>query len=542
MRRTSPLLVLFPVLLLLLVVLLASCEQQAGLEDDTSGLSVFRYRLMDDPSDLDPARAHDINSDAVVYEIFDGLVELDAKTMEVVPAVAASWEVSEDARTFTFHLRQGVKFHNGREVVADDVVWSFERALRPETKAARSWVLKPVDGAEEFMAGQSDHVRGLEAPDPRTVRITLKEPFSPFLSQLILEQASILPKEVYDDPAEGYLQHPVGCGPFRWVSWRRGRSVVLEAFPDYYGEGPHIDRLEFRIIRSQDTGLQEFLAGNLELMDEVPPARRVELIRLLGDRYHRWPQLAVRGIGFNHQRPPFAGNPTLRRALSHAVDRDFLLDTINEGKDRKIDGIIPAGLADHDPDLVGYDYDPDRARDLLAEAGYPGGEGLPELSILYNVSAGHKRMLERVAADLAEVGVRVRLTSVDLATFLTRISGTPDEPPPDELIYFAWVGDFPDAFAFLFPNFHSGSRENFFRYRNPAVDEALDRAVREGDAAARRQLYREAERIVVEDAAWIFILNLRDEALVSSDVQGLIHSPLGDHAIPLNRVRLVPAG
>ncbi|MGD8376777.1 MAG: ABC transporter substrate-binding protein, partial [Acidobacteriota bacterium] len=456
----------------------------------------------------------------------------------VVPAVAESWDFGEDGRSYVFHLRDGVRFHNGRPVTAADVVWSFERALRRSTAAARPWVFEPVLGARAFRDGEAATVEGLEAMDERTVRITLEEPFGPFLSFLALEQASILPREVYEDPGKGYLERPVGCGPFRMGEWRRGQVLVLEAFPDYYGEGPHVDRVEFRMIADQETALQAFRAGNLEISDEVPSGTRQAIREEMGAAYKQWPQIASRFIVFNHARPPFRGNRALRRALNHAIDREYILRVLDEGKDVPIAGILPPGLPSYDPDLEGYDYDPDRARALLAEAGYPGGEGLPELTLLYNTNPGHRRILERIVADLAEIGVRVRPRDLEMAAYLEAIADL-----QDDLLYFAWVADFPDAYTFLHTNLHSaaaGKGGNYSRYANPAFDEVMDRAVREPDPGRRVALYREAERIAVEDAALLFFYAFQDEALVRPEVQGLELSPLGDFAIPLERVRLEP--
>jgi len=502
----------------------------------------FRVRLNDDPPDMDPVRSRDTTSEAVLFKIFDGLVEFDPTTLEVAPAVAESWEISPDGLTYTFHIRPNVRFHNGREVTASDAVYSFERALRPESRPARPWVFGPVLGSEAFREGEADRVAGLEAVDPRTLRVTLTHSYAPFLSHLLVEQASLVPREIYDDPDEGYLRHPVGCGPFRFASWTPGQSVVLEAFPDYYGEGPHVDRVVFRIMHSQETALQEYRAGNLEMTDEIPSGIRRELQEEFGEQYRRWPQIAVRSFALNHARPPFAGNLALRQAVNHAVDRDYILRVVDEGKDMPVAGVIPPGLPSHNPELEGYAHDPARARALLARAGYPAGEGLPELTLVYNTNEGHRRMCERVVADLAEVGIRARLLNLDFAAYLAAITGTPDEPPEAHMIYFAWVADFPDAYNFLFTNLHSsnaGAGGNYSRYVNPEFDRLIDQAVGEPDTARRIDLYRRAERVAVEDAAWIFFYSFGEEALVRPEVEGLVLSPLGDFDIPFNRIRLV---
>jgi len=533
MKRTALLLLLFS-----LAGPLACTRPDDGSQ---GGESVFRHRLKAEPPDMDPARARDIMSDSVLLKLFDGLVDLDPATLEVVPAVAERWEISDDAVTYTFYLRPDVTFHNGRKVTAHDAVYTFERALRPETRSGRPWVFTPILGAEAFVSGQADSVAGLQAVDVHTLRITLERPYAPFLAHLATAQGGLLPREVYDDPERGYLRRPVGCGPFRFGSWVPGQSITLEAFADYYGIGPFVDRLLFVVIDSQDTALHEYRAGNLDLIDEIPSGQRKALQEEFGDQYRRWPQIAVRAFAFNHARPPFQGNKALRQAVNHAVDRKFLLEELAEGKDVPVAGILPPGLPAFDPERKGYDYDPDKARRLLVEAGYPNGEGLPELTLLYPTNEGHRRMCERVAADLGAVGIRVRLRNLDFAAYLTAITGTLEDPPEDEILSFAWVADYPDAFNFLFPNLHSsnlGPGGNYSRYVNVELDALLDEAIRETDTERRIELYRRAETLAVEDAVWLFFYSYRDEALVSPDVQGLILNPLGDFAFPISRVRL----
>jgi peptide/nickel transport system substrate-binding protein/oligopeptide transport system substrate-binding protein len=540
MSRRRSVGVLAAALLTLVFGVPTACSRPPG---GAEGSSVLRYRLNDDPPDLDPVRARDITSEAILFGVFDGLVELDPRTLQVVPAVAERWEARADGREFTFHLRRGVRFHNGREVEAADVVYSFERALRPANHSARPWVFEPLLGAAEFQSGAEPHVEGLKALDRYTVRLTLSRPYGPFLSHLVLEQASLVPHEVYDDPTQAYLRHPVGCGPFRFSEWTSGQSVVLDAFDDYYGEGPFVDRVAYRIVRSQETALEEYRAGNLDVADEVPSGKREAIQAEMGEQFHRWPQMAIRGIALNHAKPPFAGNLALRKAANHAVDRDYLLRVVDEGKDQAIAGVIPPGLPGFDPGLTGYSFDPARARDLLVKAGYPEGRGLPRMTLLYNDNEGHRRMCARIASDLNAVGIPVEPRSLDFASYLQAITGTAEAPPKEEMVYFAWVGDFADAYNFLFANLYSANRGtggNYARYSNAEVDRLLDEAVALPDAEARAPLYRRAEAIAVEDAAWIFLYAFRDEALVRPEVEGLVLSPLGDFASPLHLVRLRP--
>jgi peptide/nickel transport system substrate-binding protein/oligopeptide transport system substrate-binding protein len=500
---------------------------------------VLRFRLREDPPTLDPALTNDQLSEAVVLNVFRGLVEMDPGTLEVRPAVAASWTIADDRRTYTFRLRDDVRFHNGRPVTAGDVEYSFRRMLSKETNSPRRFILEPIEGARAFAEGKAPLIAGLTVPDERTVVLRLERPFAPFLPQLTMPNAALVPREIYDDPAKAYLRSPVGCGPFRFSRWEQSSLIELLAFDDYYGGRPALDRVQVRIIENRQSALQEYLAGGLDSLDEIPN-QDTELLAKLGSEVHQYPFIGTQYIGFNHALAPFKGNAALRKAFNYAVDKEYIWKALDGFP--PANGIVPPGIPGHDESLAGYPYDPERARRMMAEAGYPGGKGLPPISLWYNTSEHLRRQAQKIQADLKAIGAEVTLREVDWAAYIAAVEGTPEKPGEAQMFRFGWYLDYPDADAILRPLLHSsnwGPAGNYFRYRNTRLDALLDEALSLPDPAARAARYREAERIaVMEDAAWLFLNYYQSGTLFKPYVKGIVHSPLGEFRIPLERLRI----
>ncbi|MFQ5876583.1 MAG: ABC transporter substrate-binding protein [Acidobacteriota bacterium] len=538
-RRPAAARWLLPALVVALVAPLAC----ARTETPGSGKEqVFRFRLREDPPTLDPQLAIDQLSESVLFGMFRGLVELDPGTLEVLPAVASSWSISDDRLTYTFRLRDDVFFHNGRRLTARDVRYSFERLLRPRTAAPRRFILEPIAGAKQFTAGRSPSIAGLKTPDDLTVEIRLAEPFAPFLGQLTLLAAAILPSEVYGDPERSYLRAPVGCGPFRFARWEQSNFLELRSFERFYGGRPALDRVVARIIENRQSALQEYVAGGLDSLDEVPDAHDEAMRERLKDEIHVYPTIGTGFIGFNLDLPPLRGNPALRKALNYAVDKRYLWEVLIPGPSVPARGIIPPAIPGYDPAIPGYPHDPDRAVALLAEAGYPGGKGLPPLSLWVNTSEDNRRIAQQIQSDLREVGVEVSIREVDWGAYLHAVEGTAEAPGQAQMFRLGWYLDYPDADAILRPLFHSanlGPAGNYFRYRNPEFDRLIARALAETDPGVRGELYRRAERIVVmEDAAVLLLNYYGSQTLFKPYVKGIVLSPMGEFRIPLERLRI----
>ena len=503
---------------------------------------LLRVRLRHDPPTLDPALANDSSSTGVLAPIFETLVKTDPATLELRPALATSWEVSKNGQTYVFHLRPEARFHHGRAVEAQDVVFSLTRLLRYDRPSPGAEILNPVVGATEYGSGRARTLDGIQAPDARTVRIVLALPYAPFLSRLSTIHASVVPRDLYDDPQEGYLRHPVGSGPFRFAEWRTAQSLRLERFAEHAPQAPALAGIEFRIIEDPGAALEEYRRGGLDILDELPPGASAGAAGEFGSQYQRWPMLASTHLLFNHAAPPVAGNVGLRRALNLAVDRARLCEQLSGGLNLPASGILPPGLPGFDPSRQAYHEDLEEARRLLAEAGYPGGRGLPPLTLLYNINPRIQQLAEQVQIDLARIGVRLELRSADGAGFLEAASSGMLGGRPLHMIRMGWTPDYPDPDALLGVQLlsrNAGLAGNFSRYHDAGVDRLIEEARRTLDESRRLDLYREVERRAADrDACWLFLYFLRDEVLVASRVQGLQPVVLGDWLIPYERLSL----
>jgi len=489
------------------------------------------YRFKTDAPTLDPAYAHDTTSSTVLQCLVDGLTELDPETLEVRPELAESWEVSEDGTVYTFHLRRGVTFHNGREVTAADFKYSMERVLDPATAADQRWVLEEIKGADAFDGKTVTEVEGIEVLDRYTLRITIKQPYKPFLGLLSMEAASVVPREAVERLGEDFASRPVGCGPYRLVSWTRDTTIVLERFDDYWGEAPQIKYIKFKVIPEDALAIEKYRHGELDMLMELPAKRQREILTAYPDEAHVWPILGVYYMGFTHTKPPFRNNVKLRQALNYAVNKKAICDVIMEGVPIPARGMLPPGFASFDETLAGYPYDKAKTKALLAEAGYPNGQGLPEITLQFNTSEAHEAICQAIKNDLAEIGVKARLKNLEWGAHLDSLKN--HEP---ELFRAGWLADVPSEDNFL-QLLVTGNETNYSGYSNPEFDALFEQARFETDPDEQRRLYRKANRLIVEDAAWLFVYWYRDTMLIKPYVEGWVRPVQGDFRMPLHMLR-----
>ena len=502
---------------------------------DGVGDSVYRRPLGNDPATLDPARVSDIFGRAVSQQIFDGLVQFD-QTLTVTPALAQHWKASRDGLVWTFTLRRGVIFHHGRELTADDVVYSLTRLVDPRLRSAAADLFLNVKGAVEFREGRAKTIAGFAALDRYTLRVTLTEALVPFVSVLAVGHAKIVPREVVEqqgDDAFGIA--PVGTGPFRFVKWDRGREIALAANAEYFDGPPRLSRLVYRVFPGEpfDAMYQEFQRGNLE--DAPPPIsdyRRA--VAAAGEGYHKRPLLSVRFYGFNTRVKPF-GDRLVRQAVSHAIDRGAIIEGPYLGRHILARGILPPGTQGYNPKVTGSAFDPQRARDLLAQAGYPGGRGLPPIAIW--AGARHEGILREhdlMRDDLRAVGIQPEFHyQTDWPSF-SRLLAEGRMP----MFLYAWYADVPEPDNFLFKLFHSQSSRNFTGYVSPRVDALLVRARTEPDVPRKVELYRRSEQAVLDDAPILPVWHYSYERIFQPYVRDIEVSGLGDPYIPFRKVRL----
>lgn len=490
----------------------------------------FRRALSSDPANLDPALARLIRQQVVMITIFDTLLDIDSRTLRVVPRAAESWSVSPDGRTITFRLRSGMKFHNGREVTAEDVKYSIERILTPSLASpnARTW--DRLQGAREFVAGQAREVSGIRVLDRSRVAITSTVVEADFVLNFAgYTGLYIVPKEEVERLGRDFGQRPVGSGPFVFVSWQKDTSILLRANNDYWAGRPFISALEFRIIPDPATAQAEFDTGRLDFM-------------ILGDATYRryaedpkWKpyvievaELFTRHVGFNVTKPPLT-DVRVRQALNYAVDKAALVRTVLANKAFAPSGIFPPSHPAYNRNLRAYEYNPQRARELLAQAGVAGGIDL-ELHGSSSPTTG--RWMEGIQRYWNDVGVRTRIVQQDFGVVIDR-AGKGEIPT----YVLSWGGT-QSCVGYLsaFRSRNIGPAGNRMFYRNDRVDQLLDQAERTFNDSQQIRLCQQAEELIVRDAPW-FIFNYNKAVLVHQpNVHGLAGNPLEMDAQDMTKV------
>lgn len=513
-----------------LVVAATGCGRSSA-PNGPSEDGYYRLPLNENPVTLDPALFTDVNSEGVARRVFNCLVKLDSKLLPV-PDLAESWEITPDGLVYTFHLRKGVMFHNGREMVADDVRYSFERLLRQETGSHRGWVVEPIRGAWSLRDGYTDKLEGLATPDAYTVVITLEEPFAPILNHLAMTNAAIVPAEEIKLQGDRFGRAPVGTGPFRFSYWRDNDVVELTRNVQYFGNKPALEGVRFRVIRDPLVAYQEYRAGRLEHC--AVPAGHLDTILSGSERpeYISTPSLSTYYIGITMTREVLGENLHFRRALNYAVDREFICRQVLGGTHSPAKGLFPPGLPGYNPDLEGYSYNPGRAAEELAAAGYGPGNPPPMVELYFNPGPPGQSIAEAVESDFRRIGVQAQLTAVESAALYDATNrGVPD------LFRLSWAADYPDAENFL-QLFHSrfhGSAGNRTYYTNKDFELLLYATRKEIDPAKRTPLLRDAERMIVEDSPWIFLTHGQTHLLVKPYVRNFQLTPM-DVGTSVNQV------
>lgn len=477
-------------------------------------------RLTQSPPTLDPARIVDLDGARIAAKLFNGLVAF-GETLEPVPDIAASWAVSADGRTYTFTLKPGVRFFNGRPVSAGDFVYSFRRVLSPETRSPRTWVLSRIRGAREFMEGKAGTVTGMRAPDNMTLVLHLKEPFAPFINFLGLTTAYVVPREEVDKWGADYGFHASGTGPFALQEWRHNQHILVRRNDFYFGEKPRLSGIRYDVIPEDFTALVSFEKSDIDLLPEIMPAAY--------DRYRsdpRWaphissaPALNTYYLGLNCQKPPFT-DVRVRRALNYAIDRKTILETVMQSRGTLARGPLPPGLR-QGPAPQGYAYDPVAARDLLAQAGYPDGF---EMSIYQAADLENLYISQTIQQYLKKVGITARIVQLEWSGFLEAVSRG-----EAQAFWLSWWADYPDAENFLFPLFHSrnwGPGGNRSRFKNDKIDRRIEQAVTIGDPQKRAEAYADIERRIVDQAPWVFFWHKSVCSLHRPRVRGFSPQPL----------------
>jgi len=515
----------------LLAALIAACFASCGGETAGGGGEgareggTFYAGIIQDPGSLDPAFLQDPEAMQISRQVFDGLLENDPVTMQVVPAVAESYEVNQDATVFTFDLREDVMFHNGRKCGAEDFVYSWNRVCDPDTDSPVSYHLQPVKGYEEVRSGGAEALEGVRALDDHTLEVNLSYPCADFVYRTAHPVLSPVPREVVEEYGnDSFAEHLVGNGPFIFKEWKHNQQVVLDANRQYYGGNrPHLDRVVFKIYADETEAYLDFLSGNLDDC-RLPRGELEAARRQFGERVVEEPMLFSYLYAFNMNAEPYVSSRELRRSFNYAIDREVLSGVEAEGTRREATGIVPPGVVGFQEDAGRFFYDKAEAGRLLAEAGYPEGAGLSPLILSYSVGGGRDNMAAVVQDQVEEIGVELEIEGYVWDTYVNLIRG-------GDLTFFGWNlrADYPimDEFLKTFLSPGAGGAGNAFGYENARVDELILSARHTPDEAERVELYREAEALILEEAPVIPLVGYTTAWVYSGRVGGYQRTSLG---------------
>ncbi|PYO66810.1 MAG: hypothetical protein DMD69_12665 [Gemmatimonadetes bacterium] len=478
--------------------------------------SLLAYYETYDPRSLDPALSTDVPTGEMVALAYEGLTQFDPDG-QLLPALADRWTVTRwrpSGLRYVFHLRAGVKFHDGTPLTPTAVRQSFLRVLAPATRGGRAWPLYPIAGAEAYAAGRASDVSGMHVLGDSAVAFDLPEPLAIFPKFLAMPVAAVVPASL--SPQADLGQHPVGTGPWRFVAWQHDDYLVFAKNPDYWGGAPAADTLTVRIIPEPLTRAAEFEAGRLSVM-EVPFGETAQWRRQHPDLLLEKPALRVVYVALNNRRGPLR-DVRVRQAINYAVNAPEILATVYGGRGILARGAIPPGLAggERDTARTGYHYDPAEAKRLLAAAGYGSGITLQLWRNTSNVELA--RVAQAVQAQLEPVGIRVELVERDASS--QREAARKGET---DMVVLDWWADYPDADNFLYPLFYSGNfgpGGNYAFYSDPVSDSLILRARRTTDDAARTALYRQIDERVYRAAPWLYLWFPTDLWAKRPDVTG----------------------
>lgn len=554
---------------IVLSFLISSCgdKEEATYETLEGGVKkggIYRINETEDIRSMDPVRIGDVVSHHVTHQLYDALIDLDSN-LQLVPQLATSWEISEDGLVYTFHLRKGVLFHDnkcfpdgkGREFTAQDVKYSYDRICDPRTQTTGyNYFKNYVEGASEYYeslrnskegnkTASEKGVTGFIVKDDSTFQIKLTKPFGPFIYYTTLAYGYIVPREAVEMYGQDFFQNPVGTGPFIFVDWKPDLELNMKRNPNYWmkdefgNQLPYLDGAKFRFIKDNAAQQLEFTNGTLDESYRIPNETFRDVVGEDGNltpAYSQYvlqkaPTLSIQYYGFLTSGNLF-NNKKLRQAINHAVDKEKIVKFVVNGQafGPAIHGIVPPSMPDYPIDQIkGYEYDPEKAKQLLTEAGYPGGKGL-EVTLQIN-SGGDRniQVAEAIQAMLKEVGITMKLEIIPFAQHLDNI-----DAGRANMWRLGWVADYPDPENFL--NLYYGknvpkdpkqiSPLNSTRYVNPEYDRIFEQAIVTTDKTERYKLYAQAEQLAVDDAPMLYIYYDQDFRLLQPYVRGYALDPM----------------
>ncbi|WDR06157.1 peptide ABC transporter substrate-binding protein [Devosia rhodophyticola] len=511
---------------LLLPLLTATLLASTGA---TLAAGELTYVVNNESAKYDPGTTAETFAAPIIGNTFEGLVRFD-KEGEVIPALAESWEVSEDGLNYTFHLRDA-KWSDGKPVTAGDFVYAWDRVLDPATGAMNSAMLYPIVGAEEHYADAGKGDIAISAPDDKTLTFTLKARV-PYMMQL-LTYTTFFPvrQDVVEADPEGWTRDPatfIGTGPFRVTEFNAGKSVVFEKNPNYYdADAVSLDKLTFRLIPEPATALAAMEAGQVDGIESVP-APEIPRLSVESDAFMVVPALGTTYAFFNPHQAPL-DDVRVRKALSMAIDREEIVEFVLQSADVPAIALVPYGINVNGEDFrdgtddfgLATTAQPEAAQALLADAGYPNGEGFPDTVFVTYSSPPIEKLLEAIQQMWKKnLNIDVNIQATEWQVFYPEV-----QKVEYQIAQMGWGADYPHPMTFL-DNFVTGSPNNLANWSNPEYDAAIAAAKATGDEAESLAEMRKAEAIMMNDHVILPEYHRNNYMMMSPKVQGFWRSTL----------------
>ncbi len=523
MKKISKLLVV-----LMLIALILPFSVFAGGKKESKDVSadsgkkggVLVFGRSGDSTGLDPARETDGESYMVCDNIYDTLVQFKAGTTEIEPGLAESWDISADGLEYVFKLRKGVKFHDGTDFTAEDVVFSLERQLKEDHPYYKMGPWK-YWGAMDM----NNIVEDIVAVDDYTVKFILQRPEAPFIANLAMNFAAIVSPEAVEKYGEAFPQNPVGTGPFKFVQWLKDDSITIDRFEEYWGEKAYLDRVIFRAIPDATARYLALKAGEVDLIDYPSPDDIDEMRADSSLKLITQEGLNVGYLSFNNDRKPF-DNKLVRQALNYAINRDDVIKGVYGEFGAPAKNPIPPTMWSYNDDIKPYPYDPAKAKKLLAEAGYPNGFKTTfwymPVSRPYMVNAA--KAAEIMQAQFKEIGVETELVTYEWGTYLDKTDNG-----EHDMCFLGWTGDNgdPDNFLHMLLSIAAAEKpamNNAF-WRNEEYNDLVEEAKKATDPDKRVKLYRKAQEIFHEECPWAPIAHSIVVAPMKKEVMDFVLYP-----------------
>lgn len=519
-------------LLLVLSTALAACNSKSSdgkTEDgdskgstETSTNKTLVFGRGNDSTSLDPSRVTEGESFKVTVNVYETLLNFGEKDTTVQPGLAKEWKASEDGLTYTFKLQEGVKFHDGTDFNAEAVVKNFERWANGDAEKFPYY-------SSMFGGFKDDPERVIEsvtAEGDDTVVIKLTRPQAPFLKNIAMSMFAIASPTAFEKGDDQFERNPVGTGPFKFVDWKPNETITIEKFEDYWQKGlPKLDRVIFKSIPDNSARLNSLIAGEIDLADGINPSDGAKIESDAKLQLFERPSMNVGYLGLTVTRPPF-DKKEVRQAMNYAIDKQTIIDTFFEGRANVAKNPMPPSISGYNESIEGYEYNPEKAKELLAAAGLADGFEMElwAMPVPRPYMPDGAKVAEVIQKNLADVGIKANIVSYEWATYLDKASkGEADA------FMLGWTGDNGDADNFIYVLLDQDNigSNNYTYYKNEELHNILIEAQTEVDEEKRNELYKKAQEIIHEEAPWVPLAHSTPLLGASKDLTGFIPHPTG---------------